>query len=96
MVRFMAFVTKRAYKFRVRKVYNLALNAAYSNFFAKRARHPRFKSKRRSRAQKDLARKQKGSANRHKARVRVARIHARHIADASWREFRTHLEYKAA
>jgi len=33
------------------------------------------------RAQKDLSRKQKGSRNRNKARVRVARVHAR-VADA--------------
>jgi putative transposase len=70
------------------------LQVAFTNFFAKRARYPTFKSKKKSRrsaeytatalrlarAQRDLARKERGSANRAKARRRVARIHAR-IAD---------------
>ncbi len=43
-------------------------------------RHERADRKRLARAQRDLARKQKGSANRAKARIRLARIHAR-IAD---------------
>ncbi|MFD0592270.1 RNA-guided endonuclease InsQ/TnpB family protein [Catellatospora coxensis] len=43
-------------------------------------RHERADRQRLARAQRDLARKQKGSANRAKARVKVARIHAR-IAD---------------
>ncbi|GAA1405210.1 RNA-guided endonuclease InsQ/TnpB family protein [Catellatospora coxensis] len=43
-------------------------------------RHDRADRQRLTRAQRDLARKQKGSANRTKARVKVARIHAR-IAD---------------
>jgi putative transposase len=40
-------------------------------------RHERRDRERLARAQKDLARKQKGSANRDKARRRIARIHAR-------------------
>ncbi|MDI1461195.1 RNA-guided endonuclease TnpB family protein [Catellatospora sp. KI3] len=40
-------------------------------------RHERADSKRLARAQRDLARKQKGSANRAKARIKLARIHAR-------------------
>ncbi|BCJ75773.1 transposase [Catellatospora sp. IY07-71] len=43
-------------------------------------RHEHAYHKRLARAQRDLARKQKGSANRAKARFKVARIHAR-IAD---------------
>ncbi|MEV4418199.1 RNA-guided endonuclease TnpB family protein, partial [Catellatospora sp. NPDC049609] len=43
-------------------------------------RHERADRLRLARAQRDLARKQKGSANRTKARTKVARIHAR-IAD---------------
>ncbi|GAA3202388.1 hypothetical protein GCM10010486_85640 [Nonomuraea roseoviolacea subsp. carminata] len=43
-------------------------------------RHDRADRRRLARAQRDLARKQKGSANRQKARVALARIHAR-IAD---------------
>lgn len=43
-------------------------------------RHERADREQLARAQRDLARKQKGSANRAKARVKVARIHAR-IAD---------------
>ncbi|MDI1464079.1 RNA-guided endonuclease TnpB family protein [Catellatospora sp. KI3] len=40
-------------------------------------RHERADRKRLARAQRDLARKQKGSANRAKARIKLARIHAR-------------------
>ncbi|MFC4065187.1 RNA-guided endonuclease InsQ/TnpB family protein [Actinoplanes subglobosus] len=47
-----------------------------------------------ARAQRELARKEKGSRNREKARVRNHRL-ARAISDASWRMFRTLLEYKA-
>ncbi|WP_307817384.1 RNA-guided endonuclease InsQ/TnpB family protein [Nocardia acididurans] len=43
-------------------------------------RHERKDRRRLANAQRKLARKQKGSANRHKARTKVARIHAR-IAD---------------
>ncbi len=43
-------------------------------------RHERRDRERLARAQRELARKQRGSANREKARIRVARIHAR-IAD---------------
>ncbi|MEU4641003.1 RNA-guided endonuclease TnpB family protein [Micromonospora sp. NPDC023814] len=43
-------------------------------------RHERADRQRLARAQRDLARKEKGSANRAKARLKVARIHAR-IAD---------------
>ncbi|GAA1651842.1 RNA-guided endonuclease InsQ/TnpB family protein [Catellatospora bangladeshensis] len=43
-------------------------------------RHERVDRQRLARAQRDLARKQKSSANRDKARIKVARIHAR-IAD---------------
>ncbi|MEU4645727.1 RNA-guided endonuclease TnpB family protein [Micromonospora sp. NPDC023814] len=43
-------------------------------------RHERADRRRLAKAQRDLARKEKGSRNRAKARVRVARIHAR-IAD---------------
>ncbi|MES9537088.1 MULTISPECIES: RNA-guided endonuclease TnpB family protein [unclassified Actinomadura] len=90
------------------------LQTAFTNFFAKRARYPRYKSRKRSRAsadagitslvtlstgekvanprqerrdrarlakaQRELARKAPGSANRDKARRKVARVHAR-IAD---------------
>ncbi|MEU7826290.1 RNA-guided endonuclease TnpB family protein [Catellatospora sp. NPDC049133] len=43
-------------------------------------RHERADRRRLAQAQRDLARKQKGSANRAKARLKVARVHAR-IAD---------------
>ncbi|MFI6800704.1 RNA-guided endonuclease InsQ/TnpB family protein [Streptosporangium canum] len=100
-------------------------------------RHERADRRRLARAQRALARKEKGSNNRAKARVKVARVHARitdrrrdhlhqlttsivrenqviaiedltvrnlvrnhrlarAISDASWRQVRTMLEYKAA
>ncbi|WP_326823656.1 RNA-guided endonuclease InsQ/TnpB family protein [Streptosporangium sp. NBC_01756] len=100
-------------------------------------RHERADRRKLARAQRALARKEKGSANRVKARVRVARVHtritdrrrdhlhklttsivrenqviaiedltvrnlvknhrlARAISDASWRQVRIMLEYKAA
>ncbi|MEU7990738.1 RNA-guided endonuclease TnpB family protein [Streptosporangium canum] len=100
-------------------------------------RHERADRRRLARAQRALARKDKGSGNRAKAKVRVARVHARiadrrrdhlhklttsivrenqviaiedltvrnlvrnhrlarAISDASWREVRIMLEYKAA
>ncbi|GHD81373.1 hypothetical protein GCM10010317_104590 [Streptomyces mirabilis] len=46
------------------------LQTAFTNFFGKRANYPRFKSRKKSR----------GSANRARARLKVAKIHAR-IAD---------------
>ncbi|OUC91167.1 transposase [Streptosporangium minutum] len=100
-------------------------------------RHERADRARLARAQRALARKDKGSSNRAKAKVRVARVHARigdrrrdhlhklttsivrenqviaieglavrnlvknhrlarAVSDASWRQVRTMLEYKAA
>ncbi len=100
-------------------------------------RHERADRRKPAKAQRTLARKEKGSANRHKAKVKVARVHARisdrrrdhlhkvttrlvrenqtvviedltvrnlvknhslarAISDASWRQMRSMLEYKAA
>ncbi len=100
-------------------------------------RHERSDRRKLARAQRNLARKEKGSANRAKAKLAVARVHARisdrrrdhlhkvttrlvrenqavviedlavrnlvrnhslarAISDASWRQMRTMLEYKAA
>jgi len=55
-------------------------------------RFPRRAEKRLKRAQRDLSRKTKGSNNRNKARLRVARAHAR-VADAR-REFHHQLSTK--
>ncbi|GAB3907195.1 transposase [Kibdelosporangium lantanae] len=54
------------------------LRGAFVSFWEKRARYPRFKSRRRGRASAEYTRS--GSANRAKARGKAARIHAR-IAD---------------
>src|SRR5919204_590470 len=58
------------------------LQRAYVNFFERRARYPRFKSRKRDTArfripQRVHSRRQKGSRNKARARSKVARVHQR-------------------